>query len=951
MPSQRQPMTSDAYALIQGLLHEVVHGEGPLEAALERSLLRVCSPEAPVGARAGAVFYAQGGALRLAAQYQIHDQLEKYCGHLAPGQCLCGRVAASHQPLLCAGIDERHEIRYQPMSNHGHVILPLVSRGTLMGVLNFQTDRGHVPDDQEQAIFRAIADTFALTITQSGGDSDVAVDRRLDAVGREDAGRQADRFQQAFEFLSETARHALSTESEARFIEALAETVGDVGGYDAVWIGLVAGPLPLSTERSLRQSAESAASEPVFDPTAHVGFTAERTMPLPSRGGSGPQDEALVHVLQTGTPYVVEDAADGQLGDHWRALLEQGGWRTLCILPLIHHREPVGIMVVPGRSADTFTPARIAMLRDVVDLAACEIKYRRTAGERDLLASANEQIPESVFVTDPDGHIVYVNPAFERQTGFSRDEVLGRKPSMLKSGLMPEGFYKQLWGALNRGESFNAVFTNRHKNGALLYEEKYLTPIKNQQGQITHFISTGRDITDRHRLERQLERLAYHDPLTDLPNRRFLLKKFEELTQSGEIGQVRAAVLFIDINDFKIVNDALGHAAGDRLLECIADRLRRTVRDRDYVARQGGDEFIVLMREERRHPHPDAEDMEVSQSQLVEDAGALATRIIQALRRPFVIDGLEHRIGASIGISLFPYLGGDPETVISQADAAMYRAKQSGKGMALYSPDTRAVRHRRLSLEGRLYHALEHEEFSLHYQPIWEIDNARILGVEALLRWTDADGRRLSPGEFIPVAEEIGVIDPIGEWVLTNAVDQLVRWREAGLPLTMSVNVAVSQLAEPDAARKIMKLATRGGAKPQWWFLEVTENLFMHDVGTVERTMHLLSEQGFCFALDDFGRSYSSLARLKSLPLDTLKIDKAFVDELETDAQSRSIVAAIIEMARNLSMRSLAEGIETDRQREILQQLGCHSGQGFWLSAARPPEEIPALVERFGRQV
>ena len=927
--------------LIQGLLNEIVHSEEPLEAALQRSLQKICSPEAPVGARAGAVFYAQGEELRLAAQYHVHDQLERYCGQLAPGQCLCGRVAVSRQPLSCTGVDERHEIRYQPMSDHGHVILPLISRGALVGVLNLQTDPGYVADGQEQGILEAIANILALAIAQFGGDGDVA--GRLSAVAPGNADPQADRFQQAFQFLSETARHALSAQSEGHFIEALAQTVADVGGYDAVWLGLLANtflpPMELSGER-------------LFGSTAQVGFSAKCSTLLPSRGKSGPQVEALLEVLQAAKPYVVEEAADCQLGGHWRALLEQGGWPTLCILPLVHHRETVGIMAVPGFSADTFTPARIAMLRDVVDLAACEIKYRRTAGERDLLATANEQIPESVFVTDPDGYIVYANPAFERQTGFSRDEVLGRKPSMLKSGLMPAAFYKRLWATLNRGESFNAVFTNRHKGGTLLYEEKYLTPIKNRQGKITHYISTGRDITDRHHLERQLERLAYHDPLTDLPNRRFLLKKFDQLTRSGAIGQgQQAAILFIDINDFKIVNDALGHAAGDRLLECIADRLKRTVRDHDDVARQGGDEFIVLMRAERRHPRSGAKDTQVSEPQLAEDASALATRIIQVLRRPFVLDGLEHRIGASIGISLFPYLGSDPETVISQADAAMYRAKKSGNRIALYSPDTTAVRHRRLSLEGRLYHALEHEEFCLHYQPIWAIDSARILGVEALLRWTDADGRRLSPGEFIPLAEEIGLIDPIGEWVFATAAEQLVRWREAGLPLTMSVNLAVSQLAEPEAVAKITNLATRGGAKPGWWCLEVTENLFMHDAETVERTMHSLSERGFGFALDDFGRGYSSLARLKSLPLDTLKIDKIFVDELETNAQARSIVAAIIEMAEHMSMRSLAEGVETDRQREILQQLGCDSGQGFWLSAARPPEEISTLVERFGCRV
>jgi len=450
---------------------------------------------------------------------------------------------------------------------------------------------------------------------------------------------------------------------------------------------------------------------------------------------------------------------------------------------------------------------------------------------------------------------------------------------------------------------------------------------------------------ERQRQAGEIQRLAYHDPLTGLPNRRFLLQQFHDITHAAEAGKAQAAaVLFIDINDFKLVNDALGHAAGDTILQSIGQRIRATLRHGDWVIRQGGDEFIVLMLDAPRQPRSSSPEGEASGQRLAEDAEALATRIIQALRQPFAIEGFDHRIGAAIGISLFPYLGRDPETVLSQADTAMYRAKQAGNGIALYTPETAAVRHRRFSLEARLHHALEHEEFTLHYQPLWEIGSARIIGVEALLRWTDAHGRQTSPGEFIPVAEEIGLIGPIGEWVLSTAASQLVRWRAEGLALTMSANLAVRQLQGRDAATRIMDLATGSGAKPQWWSLEVTEDLLMHDVEVVERAMRPLSDQGFRFALDDFGRGYSSLARLKSLPLHTLKIDKFFIDELGEGEQGASIITAIIDMARNLSMRTLAEGIETDRQRERLTRLGCQWGQGFWLSAARPPEEIPGLA-------
>lgn len=452
---------------------------------------------------------------------------------------------------------------------------------------------------------------------------------------------------------------------------------------------------------------------------------------------------------------------------------------------------------------------------------------------------------------------------------------------------------------------------------------------------------------ERQRQANEIRQLAYHDPLTGLPNRRFLLQQFHQdhMARMAEGEQPKAAaVLFIDINDFKLINDALGHVAGDNMLRSVSQRIEGTLREGDWVTRQGGDEFIAIMVDDPRRPLG-TEDAEQSVRRLAEAAETLAARIIRILRRPFDIQGFSHRISASIGISLFPYYSRDPESVISQADTAMYQAKQAGNGIAFYSPETAQVRQRRFTLEARLHHALEHEEFRLHYQPLWEIASGRVVGVEALLRWEDSDGHRISPGEFIPVAEEIGLIGPIGDWVLQTAARQIVQWRRDGMALYMSVNLAVSQLQGQDAARHIAELATASGAAPQWWSLEVTEDMLMHDVEAVEHSMRELNALGFRFALDDFGRGYSSLGRLKSLPLHTLKIDKLFVDELAANGRGHSIISAINDMARNLSMETLAEGIETDAQRTRLLDLGCRWGQGFWLSAARPPGDIPQLVE------
>lgn len=472
-------------------------------------------------------------------------------------------------------------------------------------------------------------------------------------------------------------------------------------------------------------------------------------------------------------------------------------------------------------------------------------------------------------------------------------------------------------------------------------EERQL--LERLAGNLAFGIDRLRMKEERERQEAQIRALAYSDTLTGLPNRRFLLHRLEQLGRGGG-EHAAAAVLFIDLNDFKLVNDALGHAAGDALLERAARRIQGTLRRSDVVARQGGDEFIVLMADDPRTPSRDLED---DRRRLARAAEALAARIIETLRRPFHIHGHRHHLGASIGISMLPHLATDAATVIDQADTAMYRAKQLASRTAFYAPRMGEQRHERLSLEERLHQALEAEEFHLHYQPIWEMRSQRIVGLEALLRWTDNEGRTVPPGEFIPVAEEIGLIDAIGDWVLSTAAGQLAGWRAQGLELFVAINLSVSQLQGPHVATHIRDLTRAAGTEPGWWSLELTEEMLMREPEVAEQTVHALSGYGFSIAVDDFGRGYSSLSRLQSMPLRTLKIDKSFVDGLAHDDSRERIIKAIVEMARHLSMNTVAEGVETEAQKLRLAEAGCRWGQGFWLSPARPAEEIPELVTRY----
>ncbi|WP_192034696.1 EAL domain-containing protein [Halomonas sp. YLGW01] len=447
---------------------------------------------------------------------------------------------------------------------------------------------------------------------------------------------------------------------------------------------------------------------------------------------------------------------------------------------------------------------------------------------------------------------------------------------------------------------------------------------------------------ERELKDREIWRLAYKDSLTALPNRRSLLQCLKRVAAGDGKGR-SAAVLFIDLNDFKLINDALGHAAGDEVLKRVARRIQDTLRQGDLVGRQGGDEFIVVMLEEPGQPAPNEDD---GVKRLTRGAEALAGRVHRALHKPFDIEGYQHHLGASIGVSLFPYSGDDVELVIEQADMAMYQAKDSGAPLVFYSQDLGSGRQQRLTLEAELYHALAADQFILHYQPIWDIASGSIVGVEALIRWKKADGSMISPGTFIPLAEELGLIGDLGDWVLKTAARQLAAWRREGVEVWMGVNLSVSQLQGKRAAARIHEIITSEETQPGWWSLELTEDTLMRSPEQVAEAMHWLSEEGFRLSLDDFGQGYSSLARLQLMPLDTLKIDKMFVDRLEEEGAGGSIVRAITDLARNLSLATVAEGIETEQQKNQLADIGCQLGQGFWLSAARPGNEIPGLVRQ-----
>jgi diguanylate cyclase (GGDEF)-like protein len=453
------------------------------------------------------------------------------------------------------------------------------------------------------------------------------------------------------------------------------------------------------------------------------------------------------------------------------------------------------------------------------------------------------------------------------------------------------------------------------------------------------------DITDRREAEEHAAFLAYHDNLTELPNRSMFEELLELAIARARRHDVGVAVMLIDIDDFKLVNDSLGHEAGDELIRRLAERLREATRETDLVARQGGDEFLLLLADLERTPASGLPDGAETPALIAE---SVVTRIQEALRTPFDIGGTEVYVTASIGIGLFPNHGQDALELMRNADTAMYRSKQAGPGGYLMYANVIEDFRGKLSMTTRLRKAVENQNWMLHYQPIIDLLEGKMVGVEALIRWNDPNGGLVPPGDFIPLAEEMGLIDVIGDWVVEELSRQGMAWREDGLELEIGFNLSPRQLWQPDVTQRLMTRLESGGIDPRSVIVEITESAAMTDPERTQRILWDLHGRGLRLAIDDFGTGYSSLSRLKHLPVDILKIDRSFVRDIPDDPQAGNMVQAVIQLAAGLNMTPLAEGIETQDQWLFLVEHGCRFGQGYYFSRPVPADEI---LERQRRTV
>ena len=631
--------------------------------------------------------------------------------------------------------------------------------------------------------------------------------------------------------------------------------------------------------------------------------------------GYGREELLAMTLWQTLDPSGVEAARA-----HFGAVTGAGG-RALGDVPL---RRKDGTTFIAEIHAVALPADRyLGFLRDVT-------AHRDAERTQMLYAQAFESSGEAVLISDAENRIVSVNPAFTAITGYTLDEVRGKNPRILASGRHAPLFYQAMWKSLSETGRWQGELWNRRKNGEVYPEWSTLSVVKHR-GVVTNHVAVFSDLSARRAAEAEASYLAQYDALTQLANRALLQDRLAQAIGHARETSSMAALLYVDLDQFKTINDSLGHHAGDVFLQSVAGRLRRCVRAADTVARLGGDEFALVLPGIRAG----------------HDAAQVARKILDGLQQPHVVAGHEITSGASIGIALFPQDGGDAQILARCADAAMYAAKSTGRNtFQFFTREMATQANERLEIESRLRRAVERGHLSLQYQPQVDLRTGKAVGVEALLRWTDPELGPVSPAKFIPVAEDSGVIVQVGEWVLRTAAEQCRTWIGSGLPrFSVAVNISAAQFRQRDFVSMVERVVSETGVDPRLLELEITEGVVMHDAVGAIRGLEALRALGLSVAMDDFGIGYSSLSFLKRFPIDRLKIDRSFVNDLTKDRDDQEIVRAVVALGHALELTVLAEGVETRAQLDHLQKEGCDQVQGWYYSRAVAPAEVPRFFE------
>lgn len=623
-------------------------------------------------------------------------------------------------------------------------------------------------------------------------------------------------------------------------------------------------------------------------------------------------DELLQHArrLQPELPILLVAAADGA-----ETLLAAANQEQVCRLP-----EPVQSEIL------------------LATIAQCLRRFEHLSHLK-LSARVFMSSPLAMTITDSQRNFILVNPAFTQLTGYSQAEVLGCNPRILSSGRHDGEFYRRMWQILQENDHWCGEIWNRHKDGKLFLEWINIIALRDAQGNISHYASVFADITQRTAAEEKIDHLARHDYLTDLPNRALLRDRLQQALLQAQRDHSLVALVYVDIDHFKNINNSFGHAVGDVLIVKVANALRAVIREFDTVSRLGCDEFAVLL--------PNIGSLPMAER--------LAGKLLHAVTATYRINGHDFRVTVSMGISLFPRDGGEADTLIKRADSALHLAKREGRNQyRFFEPSLEMHTERYTEIQHSLHKALRASAFHIHFQPKYALDSRRIVGLEALLRWRDETLGQVPPSEFIPIAEQTGFIVKLGGWLIETVCRIMAEWRAAGADLVpVAINISPLQFHQGNLQDVLAQALACYGIEPAWLQIELTEGVIMNRHESTISLLRRLKTLGVAISIDDFGTGYSSLSYLSELPIDELKIDRSFIVKLTEpehldDKRLTAVPLALIDLAANLGLKLVAEGVETDIQADFLLANGCPVIQGYWFSQPLAADAIPGLLRRHG---
>jgi len=742
---------------------------------------------------------------------------------------------------------------------------------------------------------------------------------------RDEAEAKNLRLTQLYAALSQCNQAIVRCSNESDLFIQICRDVVTFGGISMAWIGL------------LDQQTQQVKPVAAFGRGMEYLDGLHASVAVDDPYGNGPTGRAF----RSNQPYWCQDFQQDPATEPWREKGRQFGWGASAALPLHRDGEIIGVFNLYADVVNTFDEAERSLLLEMamdIDFAlnsftreALRVKAEEALRESEQrLRTIIETEPECIKIVDKDGRLVQMNAAGLAM--LEADSLAQAQRTPLSDYILPEyqGPFFDLHKRVMGGESGMLEFEILGLAGTRRWLETHAAPMRDAKGDITLLLGVTRDITLRKQSEERIHYLAHFDALTGLPNRAQLEDRASYAISLSQRSQDPVAVMFLDLDHFKDINDTLGHSVGDTLLVELAKRLRLVLREEDTLSRLGGDEFIFLLH------GIDAQA-----------AAHVAQKLLAVIAQPYRIENHDLNVTGSIGIALYPDDGGDLETLSKSADAAMYRAKQQGRnGYCFFTAEMQEYSARHLLLVNALRQALEQDQLRVHYQPQVSMQSDHVVGAEALLRWTHPELGPISPAEFIPAAEDSGLILPIGEWVLRQAVRQAKQWLHEGLaPLIMAVNLSAVQFRHPDLPNLVSRILEEEGLPPEYLELELTEGVAMHDPQGAITVMNNLHERGVRMSIDDFGTGYSSLSHLKKFKVYKLKIDQSFVRDISTDPEDKAIVSAIINMAKSLGLQTIAEGVETAGQLAFLREQGCDEMQGYYYSRPLPADQFKAFIQ------